>query len=265
VKVVQGQMDSQSFYSSAVAAGLKDALIPDFFQAFVYDFDFQREIKPGDVFEAAYEQKTNARGEAVGAPQLLYASMVTQQKSRALYRFTPPGQATDWFDGSGRNIRRSLMRTPVEGARVSSTFGMRDHPVLGFTRMHKGTDFATPVGTPVYASGAGKVTWMAPRGDFGNFVTIQHTPMLETAYAHLDKFADGMKVGSDVSQGQQIGLTGNTGLTSGPHLHYEVRVEGMQVDSQTYETQAGQALAGAVLQGFTKERDRIDAARASSV
>ncbi|HEY4031370.1 MAG TPA: M23 family metallopeptidase [Caulobacteraceae bacterium] len=265
VKVARGQMDANSFYSSAVSSGLIDAMIPQFFQAFVYDFDFQREIKPGDVFEAAYQQRNNARSEAVGTPELLYASMVTQQKSRALYRFTPPGQKTEWFDGSGRSIRRSLMRTPVEGARISSTFGMRNHPVLGFTRAHKGTDFATPVGTPVFASGAGKVTWVGPRGDFGNFITIQHTPMLVTAYAHLDKFADGLKIGADVSQGQQIGLTGNTGLTSGPHLHYEVRVNGEQVDSQTYQTEEGLALAGAILATFVKERDRIDAARAASV
>jgi murein DD-endopeptidase MepM/ murein hydrolase activator NlpD len=265
VMVAHGEMDSQSFYSSAVTSGLIDSLIPAFFQAFVYDFDFQREIAPGDTFEAAYEQKKNARQEPVGAPSLIYASMTTKKLARALYRFIEPGRDPEWFDGSGRNIRRSLMRTPVEGARISSTFGMRDHPVLGFTRLHKGTDFATPVGTPVYASGAGKVTWVGPRGDFGNFVTIQHTPMLETAYAHLDKFADGLKVGSDVTQGQQIGLTGNTGLTSGPHLHYEVRVDGMQVDSQTYVTEEGRALAGAALAAFLKERDRIDAARASSV
>jgi murein DD-endopeptidase MepM/ murein hydrolase activator NlpD len=265
VKVVHGQMDAQSFYSSAVAAGLKDALIPDFFQAFVYDFDFQREIEPGDEFEAGYEQRMNARQEPVGAPQLLYAAMTTRQKARALYRFAQGGQAAEWFDGSGRNIRRSLMRTPVEGARISSTFGMRDHPVLGFTRMHKGTDFATPVGTPVYASGAGRVTFVGPRGDFGNFITIQHNPMLVTAYAHLSQFADGLKAGSDVTQGQQIALSGNTGLTSGPHLHYEVRVDGQQVDSQTYQTEEGRALAGAPLAAFLKERDRIDAARASSV
>ena len=265
VKVAHGQMNAESFYSSAVSSGLIDALIPQFFQAFVYDFDFQREIKPGDVFEAAYEQRTNARQEPVGPPQLLYASMTTQEKARALYRFTPPGQAPEWFDGSGRNIRRSLMRTPVEGARVSSTFGMRDHPVLGFTRMHKGTDFATPVGTPVYASGAGRILFMGMRGDFGNYVQIQHSPMLVTAYAHLEMFADGLKAGSEVTQGKQIGLTGNTGLTSGPHLHYEVLVNGQQVDSQTYQTEEGQALAGPVLATFVKERDRIDAARAASV
>jgi murein DD-endopeptidase MepM/ murein hydrolase activator NlpD len=262
VKVVQGQMDSQSFYSSAVAAGLKDALIPDFFQAFVYDFDFQREIFPGDVFEAAFQQHVNDRGEAVGDLDLLYASMVTKAKSRALYRFRPSG-ATEaaWFDGAGKSIRRSLMRTPVEGARISSTFGMRDHPVLGFTRAHKGTDFATPVGTPVFASGAGRVTFVGPRGDFGNFVTIQHTPMLETAYAHLSKFADGLKAGSEVGQGQQIALSGNTGLTSGPHLHYEVRVDGQQVDSQTFQTEEGVALAGADLAAFVRQRDRIDVQR----
>jgi murein DD-endopeptidase MepM/ murein hydrolase activator NlpD len=265
VMVAHGEMNAESFYSSAVSSGLIDSLIPQFFQAFVYDFDFQREIAPGDAFEAAYEQRRNARQEPVGAPSLIYAAMTTKKLARALYRFVEPGRDSEWFDGSGRNIRRSLMRTPVEGARISSTFGMRDHPVLGFTRLHKGTDFATPVGTPVFASGAGKVTWAGPRGDFGNFVTIQHTPMLETAYAHLDKFADGLKVGSDVTQGQPIGLTGNTGLTSGPHLHYEVRVMGQQVDSQTYQTEEGRALSGPALAAFLKERDRIDAARASSV
>ena len=262
VKVVHGEMDSQSFYSSAVAAGLKDALIPDFFQAFVYDFDFQREIFPGDVFEAAFEQHVNDRGEAVGGLNLVYASMVTKAKSRALYRFRESGAAESaWFDGAGRSIRRSLMRTPVEGARISSTFGMRDHPVLGFTRAHKGTDFATPVGTPVFASGAGQITALGPRGDFGNYMAIRHSPTLSTAYAHLSQFGQGLAIGSPVSQGQQIALTGNTGLTSGPHLHYEVLVDGEQVDSQTFQTQEGFALAGADLAAFDKQRDRIDVER----
>jgi murein DD-endopeptidase MepM/ murein hydrolase activator NlpD len=262
VKVVQGQMDSQSFYSSAVAAGLKDALIPDFFQAFVYDFDFQREIFPGDVFEAAFEQNVNAHGEAVGDLALLYASMVTRAKSRALYRFRPSGATESaWFDGAGKSIRRSLMRTPVEGARISSTFGMRDHPVLGFTRAHKGTDFATPVGTPVFASGAGRITALGLHGDFGNYIAIRHSPTLSTAYAHLSQFRQGLAIGSTVSQGQQIALTGNTGLTSGPHLHYEVLVDGQQVDSQTFQTEEGFALAGADLAAFTKQRDRIDVQR----
>ena len=265
VKVARGQMDAQSFYSSAVSSGLSDVLIPQFFQAFVYDFDFQREIAPGDLFEAAYEQQVNTRQEPVGAQKLLYASMTTKQKSRALYRFVEPGQAPEWFDGSGKNIRRSLMRTPVEGARISSTFGMRDHPVLGFTRLHKGTDFATPVGTPVFASGAGEITAMGLHGEYGNYVAIKHNPMLSTAYAHLSAFAQGLRIGSAVSQGQQIALSGNTGLSSGPHVHYEVIVDGQQADSQTYQTEEGRTLAGLALAAFIKERDRIDAARAASL
>jgi murein DD-endopeptidase MepM/ murein hydrolase activator NlpD len=265
VKVARGQMDAQSFYSSAVSSGLSDVLIPQFFQAFVYDFDFQREIARGDLFEAAYEQQVNSRQEAVGAQKLLYASMTTKQKSRALYRFVEAGQAPEWFDGSGKNIRRSLMRTPVEGARISSTFGMRDHPVLGFTRMHKGTDFATPAGTPVFASGAGLITAMGLHGEYGNYVAIKHNPMLSTAYAHLSAFAPDLHIGSQVNQGQQIALSGNTGLSSGPHVHYEVLVDGQQVDSQAYQTEEGRALAGPAVAAFTKERDRIDAARAASL
>ncbi len=270
VRVVHGQMDQQSFYSSAVTAGLSDSVIPAFFQAFVYDFDFQREIEPGDVFEAALAENVNDQGEALGARQLLYASMTTKAKSRALYAFTPsgtpPGAAdSSWFDGAGRNIRRSLMRTPVEGARISSTFGMREHPVLGFTRMHKGTDFATPVGTPVYASGDGKIVFMGVHGGHGNYIAIQHTPSLTTAYAHLSKFGDGLAVGSQVRQGQQIALSGNTGLSSGPHVHYEVIVNGEQVDSQTFQTEQGQALSGDALKAFIQERDRIDGLRTSSL
>lgn len=266
VKVARGQIDSESFYSSAVSAGLSDALIPDFFQAFVYDFDFQREIEPGDVFEAAFEETVNDRGEPIGAKRLIYASMTTKAKSRALYAFTEAGQAkAGWFDGAGRNIRRGLMKTPVEGARISSNFGGRKHPVLGYTRMHKGTDFATPVGTPVFASADGEVTFVGLHGGHGNYVAIKHTPELSTAYAHLSQYGEGIKVGARVSQGQQIALSGNTGLSSGPHLHYEVIVNGEQVDSQTYQTEEGHALDAAQMQAFARERDRIDAARAASL
>jgi murein DD-endopeptidase MepM/ murein hydrolase activator NlpD len=266
VRVIHGQMDNQSFYSSAVASGLSDSVIPAFFQAFVYDFDFQREIEPGDVFEAAFEENLNDQSEVLGAPNLLYASMTTKAKSRALYAFAPAGaKSVSWFDGAGHANQRSLMKTPVEGARISSTFGMRFHPVLGFTRMHKGTDFATPIGTPVFASGDGKVVFAGLHGDHGNYIQIQHTPTLATAYAHLSKFQDGITVGTQVSQGQQIALSGNSGLSSGPHVHYEVIVNGEQVDSQTYQTGEGKSLAGDDLKAFLRERDRIDAVRATAL
>lgn len=264
IKVVRGEMDANSFYSSAVAAGVVDSLVDDFASAFAFDFDFQREIRPGDIFEAAFEQKVDGRGDVVGAERLVYASLQTQTKSRALYLFQPPGEAKpSWFDGNGAAVARGLMRTPVEGARITSSFGPRVHPVLGYTRVHKGTDFAVPVGTTVYASGDGVVDFVGPHGGHGNFIRIRHSPELQTAYAHLSGYAPGISVGAAVRQGQAIGLSGNTGLSSGPHLHYEVIVRDVQVDPMTFQTNSRRALNGEALVVFRKARDRLDALRAA--
>jgi murein DD-endopeptidase MepM/ murein hydrolase activator NlpD len=263
-RVVRGEMDAESFYSSAVAAGVVDSLVDDFASAFAFDFDFQREIRPGDIFEAAFEQKVDGRGDVVGAERLVYASLQTQTKSRALYLFQPPGEAKpSWFDGNGASVARGLMRTPVEGARITSSFGPRLHPVLGYTRVHKGTDFAVPVGTTVYASGDGVVDFVGPHGGHGNFIRIRHSPELQTAYAHLSGYAPGVIVGAAVRQGQAIGLSGNTGLSSGPHLHYEVIVRDVQVDPMTFQTNSRRALNGEALAAFRKMRDKLDALRAA--
>lgn len=264
IKVVRGEMDANSFYSSAVAAGVVDSLVDDFASAFAFDFDFQREIRPGDIFEAAFEQKVDGRGDVVGAERLVYASLQTQIKSRALYLFQPPGDAKpSWFDGNGASVARGLMRTPVEGARITSSFGPRVHPVLGYTRIHKGTDFAVPVGTTVYASGDGVVDFVGPHGGHGNFIRIRHSPELQTAYAHLSGYASGVVVGAAVRQGQAIGLSGNTGLSSGPHLHYEVIVRDVQVDPMAFQTTSRRSLNGEALATFRKARDRLDALRAA--
>ncbi|WP_162247168.1 MULTISPECIES: M23 family metallopeptidase [unclassified Caulobacter] len=264
IKVVRGEMDANSFYSSAVAAGVRDSLIDDFAAAFAFDFDFQREIKPGDIFEAAFERQVDAEGAVVGSERLVYVSLQTSAKSRALYAFQPPGDARpSWFDGNGVSVVRGLMRTPVEGARITSSFGLRVHPVLGYTRLHKGTDFAVPVGTAVYASGDGVVDFVGPHGGHGNFVRIRHKANLETAYAHLSRFAPGVVVGTAVRQGQPIAFSGNTGLSSGPHLHYEVIVEGVQVDPMSFQTSQGRTLNGQALAAFRRERDRIDGLRAA--
>jgi murein DD-endopeptidase MepM/ murein hydrolase activator NlpD len=264
IKVVRGEMDANSFYSSAVAAGVVDSLVSDFASAFTFDFDFQREIKPGDIFEAAFEQQVNGHGDVVGDERLVYASLQTQTKSRALYLFRPSGDAQpSWFDGNGSSVVRGLMRTPVEGARITSSFGPRMHPVLGYTRIHKGTDFAVPVGTTVYASGDGVVDFVGVHGGHGNFIRIRHKPDLQTAYAHLSGYLPGIVVGATVRQGQAVGLSGNTGLSSGPHLHYEVIVNGEQVDPMTFQTSNGRILQGEALAAFRKERDRIDALRAA--
>lgn len=201
-------------------------------------------------------------GSVVGGQKLVFALLETAARSRALYRFRPAGQTEGWFDANGASIVRSLMRTPVEGARISSTFGMREHPVLGFMKLHKGIDFASPVGTPIYAAGDGVVEFAGPKGPNGNFVQIRHTNGWETLYLHMSAFGPGITAGAHVRQGQQVGAVGTTGRSTGPHLHYEVHIAGEAVDPASIKTDAGRTLSGTDLAAFRKERDRIDALRA---
>lgn len=262
----RGEMDATSFYSSAVAAGISDSVISDFAAAFSFDVDFQWEIKPGDIFEAAFEQAYNPAGEPVGPPRLLFASLRLENKSLRLYRFKAPGQAEyGWFDANGRSNVRSLMRTPVDGARVSSKFGYRIHPIKGYQKLHRGTDFAAPTGTPVFASGSATVISASYAGGAGNLVKLQHENGWVTKYMHLNTFAPGMGSGARVTQGQKIGEVGSTGASTGPHLHYEVWIENEPVDPQTIDTGTGVTLDGGALEAFRRERDRIDLARAQRV
>jgi len=263
VIVRRGTMDADSFYSSAVAAGISDSLIPVFAKALAFDFDFQREVHLGDAFEAAFEQEVNAAGEAVGAPTLLFASLTTANKSSSVYRFQAPGDAApQWYDSSGRCIVRALMRTPVDGARIFSKFGYRKHPILGFQKLHKGTDFAAPIGTPIYASGNGVVEWAAMKGANGNLTILRHDNGWQTYYLHQNMFMPGIVPGAHVGQGQKIGEIGTTGRSTGPHLHYEVHIDWQPVDSMTIQTDSGQTLSGPALIAFAKQRDRIDVSRA---
>ena len=260
--VKRGEMDTNSFYSSAVTAGITDSLIPEFANAFSYDFDFQREINPGDIFEAAFEQTENAAGEAVGPPKLVYASLSTAQKSKAIYFFKPSTGDAGWYDGNGRSIIKSFLRTPIDGAHITSQFGMRVHPVLGFMKMHKGTDFGAPVGTPIYAAGDGTVAWAAMKGPNGNLTVIQHDNGWQTFYLHQSAFAPGVAAGVRVHQGETIGYVGTTGRSTGPHLHYEMHIDGQPVDAMTVPLEDGHSLVPADLPNFFKERNRIDAVRA---
>ena len=263
VKVVRGEMDAYSFYTSAVAQHLTDSLISPFAQALAFDFDFQREVHAGDVFEAAFENRVNARGDTVAVGRLLYVALETKEKSRALYWFQPPGGDGGWFDGNGRSTVRSLMRTPVEGARISSTFGMRVHPVLGFMKMHKGTDFAAPIGTPIYAAGDATVIFAAMAGTAGNRAILKHDNGWETWYLHMNHFGPGITAGVHVHQGQQIGEIGTTGRSTGPHLHYELHVNDEPVDPMSVQMDAGKTLDPVAMKAFFRERDRIDALRAA--
>lgn len=262
VVVRRGRMDDSSFYSSAVAAGVTDSLIPDFARALAYDFDFAREVRKGDDFEAAFEQRIDPEGREVGPPKLLFASLSTGARTASAYWFQPEGGQPGWFDRDGRSVKRALLRTPVDAARVSSSFGFRLHPVLGFMKLHRGTDFAAPTGTPIYASGDAMVEFAGPKGPNGNFVKLRHTNGWESLYLHMSAFAAGIQAGARVSQGQQIGAVGTTGRSTGPHLHYELHIDGEPVNPMSVRTDERQALAGAALAAFRRERDRIDVNRA---
>lgn len=274
--IVRGELDARDFYSAAVAAGINDTLVSDFANAFAFDFDLQREVAPGDIFEAGFEQRYNAAGNPVGVPVLVYASLETAAKSRALYRFEPPGKkgvAADgqaatgpkWYDANGRSTVRTLMRTPIDGARISSPFGMREHPVLGFMKLHRGTDFAAPTGTPIFASGDAVVEFAGLKGPNGNFVKLRHDNGWETLYLHMNRILPGIIAGARVVQGRQIGEVGTTGRSTGPHLHYEVHIDGQPTDPLALQMgKSSEALTGAALKAFDALRDRVDARRSAA-
>ena len=265
IRAVRGEIDAESFYTSAVSAGVVDSLISDFANAFTFDFDMQQEVAPGDIFEAAWEQAVNPQGEPVGPPKLLYVSLSTKAKSRALYRFLPPGETEPgWFDANGRSTKRAFMRTPVDGARISSKFGYRIHPILGYSKLHGGTDFAAPTGTPIYAAGDGMVQFAAMKGANGNLTVIRHDNGWLTLYLHQNRFMPGIVAGARVSQGQHIGDVGTTGRSTGPHLHYEVHVDGQRVDPLSIDTGTAKPLGAGAIAAFRQERDRIDERRAAA-
>jgi murein DD-endopeptidase MepM/ murein hydrolase activator NlpD len=225
----------------------------------------QREVAPGDIFEVAFEQSYNPSNEPVGVPRLVYVSLRTATMSRSLYRFTPPNEReAGWFDGNGSSTVRALMRTPVDSARISSQFGMRTHPILGYQKLHRGTDFAAPTGTPVFASGNATVEFAGPKGANGNFIRLHHDNGWQTLYLHLNRILPGVAPGSKVLQGQQIGEIGTTGRSTGPHLHYEVHIDGQPVDPLQIQMGEGKSLSGPALTAFHKQRDAIDTQRATA-
>ena len=264
VRVVRGEMDDTSFYNAAVSAGVTDTLISDIAKAFAFDFNFATDIHAGDIFEAAFEQQVNPAGEAVGPPVLIYVSLQTAAKSKSLYRFLAPGDTEPgWYDGNGRSTITALMRTPVDGARISSPFGMRFHPVLHYNKLHKGTDFAAPTGTAIYAAGTGTIEWAAMKGANGNLTILRHDNGWQTYYLHQSMFMPGVVPGAHVIQGQKIGEIGTTGRSTGPHLHFELHVANEPVDPMSVDSGTGKVLGGDGLAAFKKERDRIDLSRAA--
>jgi murein DD-endopeptidase MepM/ murein hydrolase activator NlpD len=246
-----------SLYLAAMRAGIPATVVVDLIRMFSYEVDFQRDVQPGDEFEVIFNRFYTEDGRAAKTGDILAASMTLSGKKHALYRFESNGEE-EYFDANGQSARSMLMKTPVDGARISSRFGRRFHPILGYNRMHKGIDFAVPTGTPVMAAGSGAVTFSGYTRGFGNLVVVTHTNGYSTAYAHLSRFASGVKKGARVRQGQIVAYSGSTGISTGPHLHYEVRVNGSQVNPTNIKMANGRTLAGQERREFLSERVRID-------
>tara|TARA_Y100000590_G_C15702097_1_gene1007185 strand:- start:1042 stop:2340 length:1299 start_codon:yes stop_codon:yes gene_type:complete len=234
---------TKSLYSSAVEQGIKTNIIIEFARIYGFQIDFQRDIYKNDGFQIIYEVFQDDKKKLIETGNILFANLILQGKEYPLY-FFEFGKSSDHFDESGQSIKKTLMKTPINGARLSSSFGMRKHPILGFNKMHRGTDFAAPTGTPVMASGDGTIKKAGWCGGGGNCVKIKHNSTYSTVYAHLSKFGRGIKKNVKVKQGQVIGYVGNTGMSTGPHLHYEVIENGKKVNSQTLKLPSGKVLKG---------------------
>lgn len=259
---------SNSLYVSGRDKGVPAVVIARLIRLLSWDVDFQRDIREGDTFEVMYERVLNEDGKPVYNGSVLFASLTLSGKRISLYRHELADGDVDYFDEEGKASRKALMRTPIDGARLSSTFGARKHPILGYTRMHKGVDFAAPSGTPIYAAGNGTVVFAGGKGGYGNYIRIRHNGTFETAYAHMKGFARNVRKGSRVEQGQIIGYVGTTGRSTGPHLHYEVLQKGAQVNPLKIKMPSGRALKGAELARFEKfraEQDRLFASLDTTV
>jgi murein DD-endopeptidase MepM/ murein hydrolase activator NlpD len=251
-----------SLFLSADRADVPRGITIDLIRLFSWDVDFQRDIRVGDGFEALFEEVSleDQTGDVRGG-DLLYAGLSLSGEILDAFRFEREDGEVEYFDRTGRSLRKFLLRTPVDGARLSSTFGPRRHPILGYSLMHKGVDFAAPSGTPIYAAGSGRVVTAGRNGGYGNYIRVRHSGEYSTAYAHLSRFAKGIRPGQRVRQGQVIGYVGTTGRSTGPHLHYEVLRSDQQINPLKIKQPPATQLAGADLERFNEEVARIDRLR----
>lgn len=246
-----------SLYESGLKAGVPADVLRTIVKTYSYNIDFQRDIHSGDAFEVLYEQDADEAGRGMGDATLIYAALQVAGKIVPIYRVAMPGGGFEFYDAKGASIRKGLLRTPVESAKLTSGFGMRRHPVMGFSRMHKGVDFAAATGSPIYAAGSGIVEEAGRKSGFGNYVRIRHNGKLSTAYGHMNAFARGITRGVRVSQGDLIGYVGSTGISTGPHLHYEVLVNNEQVNPLSVDIPTNSSLEGKQLTAFQEWRGKI--------
>ncbi len=248
-----------SLYKAAVKQDVPLSVLGELIRIYSWDVDFQREIQSGDRFEVAYERFVDDAGLVVRHGEIIYARLNLSGDTKALYRFASRPGIVDYFDEKGRSAKRPLLRTPIDGARLSSRFGRRRHPILGYTKIHRGVDFAAPRGTPIYAAGDGVISYRGRKGGYGNYIRIRHAGHFNTAYAHMSGFKKNVSKGSRVRQGQVIGYVGSTGRSTGPHLHYEILSAGRQVNPLSVKMPSGIKLGKKSFAQYQARRVSIDA------
>lgn len=257
VSLEGGEINS-SLYVTAQSAGLSEEIISQIIRAYSYDVDFERDIKEGDHFEALFEKMMTKDGDTVGSGKLLYAQLTTRGKEMKIYPFKDSTGNIRFYNEKGISVIKQLLRTPLDIVRITSGFGMRRHPILGYSRMHRGVDFAASQGTPILAAGDGVISFAGRKGAYGNYISVKHNATFETAYGHTSRFARGIRTGSRVKQGQVIAYVGSSGLATGPHLHYEIRQKGAQVNPASVKFMGNDRLDGRQLAQFKQHIASID-------
>ena len=254
----------QSLYRSAIEEKIPVSTIVEFARVYGFQVDFQRDIRKQDSFQIMFEVFIDDSGKQIETGNILFANLKLSGKNNSLYYFDKEG-SEGHYDKNGKSVKKALMKTPINGARLSSPFGMRKHPIDGFNKMHRGTDFAAPMGTPIMASGDGVIKKAGWCGGGGNCVVIKHNSTYQTVYAHMSKFAKGIRSGVRVRQGQIIGFVGSTGKSTGPHLHYEVIVNGKKINSQTLKLPSGKVLKGNERKLFETKKIKLDVLKSEKI
>ena len=255
---------NQSLYKAATDQNIPPNIIIEFARIYGFQVDFQRDIRKQDKFQMMYEVFTDKNNKVIEIGEILFANLKLSGQDNSLYYYDNKG-SEGHYDKNGKSVQKALMKTPINGARLSSSFGMRKHPIDGFNKMHRGTDFAAPMGTPIMASGNGIIKKAGWCGGGGNCVKIKHNSTYETVYAHMSKFARGIKNGVRVKQGQTIGYVGSTGKSTGPHLHYEVIINGKKVNSQTLKLPSGKILKGKDRKLFETKKIKFDVLKSEKI
>ncbi len=254
----------ESLYKSAIDEKIPVNIIIEFARIYGFQVDFQRDIRKKDGFQIMYEVFLDDKKNIIETGNILYANLKLSGENNSLYFFESK-DSEGHYDKSGKSVQKALMKTPINGARLSSAFGMRKHPIDGFNKMHKGTDFAAPMGTPIMASGDGKIKKAGWCGGGGNCIVIKHNSTYQTVYAHMSKFAKGIRNGVKVKQGQTIGYVGSTGKSTGPHLHYEVIINGKKVNSQTLKLPSGKILKDEERKLFETKKIKLDVLKSEKI